>query len=82
MTWTTGGEYYRNQIEADSYKNMFMLDSKLTFNITKRLELSASLTNILNRKEYSYTSFGTLSQYERSSRLRGREFMISVYLKK
>ena len=56
MTWTTGGEYYRNQIEADNYKNMFMLDSKLTFNITKRLELSASLTNILNRKEYSYTS--------------------------
>ncbi|ROS86026.1 TonB-dependent receptor [uncultured Duncaniella sp.] len=82
VTWTTGGEYYRNQIEADNYKNMFMLDSKLTFNITKRLELSASLTNILNRKEYSYTSFGTLSQYERSSRLRGREFMISVYLKK
>lgn len=59
-----------------------MLDSKLTFNITKRIELSASLTNILNRKEYSYTSFGTLSQYECSSRLRGREFLISVYIKK
>lgn len=82
VTLTAGGEYYRNQIEAGNYKNMFMLDSKLTFNITKRLELSASLTNILNRKEYSYTTFGTLSQYECSSRLRGREFLISVYLKK
>ncbi|MDE5665449.1 MAG: hypothetical protein K2I31_05885, partial [Duncaniella sp.] len=80
VTLTAGGEYYRNQIEAGNYKNMFMLDSKLTFNITRRLELSASLTNILNRKEYSYTSFGTLSQYERSRLLRGREFMISVYI--
>ena len=82
ITWTTGGEYYRNQIEAGRYKEMFMLDTKLTFNISKRMEVSASATNLLNRKEYSYTSYGTVSQYERSSKLRGREFLISIYLKK
>lgn len=82
ITWTTGGEYYRNQIEEGRYKEMFMLDTKLTFNISKRVELSASVTNLLNKKEYSYTSYGTVSQYERSSKLRGREFMISIYLKK
>lgn len=82
ITWTAGGEYYRNQIEGRNYKKMFMLDTKLTFNISKRIELSASATNLLNKKEYSYTSYGTVSQYERSSKLRGREFMISIYLKK
>jgi len=82
ITWTTGGKYYRNQIEAGRYKEMFMLDTKLTFNISKRMEVSASATNLLNRKEYSYTSYGTVSQYERSSKLRGREFLISIYLKK
>lgn len=82
ITWTMGGEFYRNQIEEGRYKEMLMLDTKLTFNISKRLEISASVTNLLNRKEYSYTTYGTLSQYERSSRLRGREFMISIYLKK
>ncbi len=82
ITWTAGGEFYRNQIEEDRYKNMMMLDTRLTFNISKRVEISASVTNLLNRKEYSYTTYGTLSQYERSSRLRGREFMISIYLKK
>lgn len=82
ITWTTGGEYYRNQIEEGRYKEMFMLDTKLTFNISKRIELSASVTNLLNKKEYSYTSYGTVSQYERSSKLRGRELMISIYLKK
>lgn len=82
ITWTIGGEYYRNQLEDGRYKGMPMLDTKLTFNISKRIELTASLSNILNRKEYSYTSFGTVSQTERSSRLRGREFMLSIYLKK
>lgn len=82
ITWTIGGEFYRNQIEEKRYKDMLMLDTKLTFNISKRVEISASATNLLNKKEYSYTTYGTLSQYERSSRLRGREFMISIYLKK
>lgn len=82
ITWTTGGEFYRNQIEEGHYKKMFILDTKLTFNISKRIEVSASITNLLNKKEYSYTSYGTLSKYERSNKLRGREFMISIYLKK
>lgn len=82
VTWTTGGEYYRNQIEKGRYKDMPMLDTKLTFNISKRVEITASATNLLNRKDYSYTTYGTVSQTERSSQLRGREFMISVYLKK
>lgn len=82
ITWTADGEFYSNQIEKGRYKKMMMLDTKLTFNIGKRVELSDSVTNLLNIKEYRYTTYGTLSQYECSSRLRGREFMISIYLKK
>lgn len=82
ITWTTGCEYYCNLIENGNYKNIFMLDTKLTFNISKRLELSVAGTNLLNNKEYRYSSYGTVSQYERSSELRGREFLISIYLKK
>lgn len=50
ITWTTGGEFYRNQIEEGHYKKMFILDTKLTFNISKRIEVSASITNLLNKK--------------------------------
>lgn len=82
LTWTVGGEFYRNQIEVERYKEMFMLDTKLTFNISKRVQVSASASNLLNKKEYRYTSYSAISQYERSSQLRGREFMISIYLKK
>jgi len=82
ITWTTGGELYCNRIESREYKDMLMLDTKLTFNISKHIEISASVSNILNRKSYSYITYGTVSQYEYSSRLRGREFLISIYLKK
>lgn len=82
LTWTASGEFYRNQIGDARYKQMLMLDTKLTFNINKRLEISGSVTNILNRKQYSYTTYGTVSSSEYSSRLRGREFLISIYLKK
>lgn len=50
ITWTAGGEFYRNQIETGRYKEMLMLDTKLTFNISKRIEISASVTNLLNKK--------------------------------
>lgn len=82
ITWSTDGEFYHNQIQKGYYKDILMLDTKLTFNISKRVELSIVLTNLLNKKEYSYTSYGTVSQYERSNQLRGRELMVSLYLKK
>ena len=82
LTWTIGGEFYRNQLESGNYKNMAMLDTNLTFNVSKKVDLSLSGTNLLNKKSYSYTTFGTLSQFESSTRLLGREFMITVHLKK
>lgn len=82
IKWSMGGEFYRNQIKEGHYKNMFMLDTKLMFNINKRIEISVSATNLFNKKEYSYNSYSMVSQTERSSNLRGREFMISLYFKK
>ncbi len=82
ITWTTGGEIYCNQIDEQYYKKVFMLDTKLTFNIGKRTDVSASVTNIFNKNEYRYISYSAVSQYERISKLRGREFMISIYFKK
>ena len=82
ITLTAGGEFYHNMIQSGRYKDIFMLDAKLTFNVGRRIEISASVSNILNRKEYANTTYGTLSRYEHSCMLRGREFMVSIYLKK
>lgn len=74
------GEHYRNEIEENRFKNIFMLDAKLTFKPSKRMELGASLTNILDRREYSYTTYSELSSFERRCSLRGRQLLFSITL--
>ncbi len=82
LRFTASGEYYRNAIEAHRYKNMVMVDANLTYSINRKIDLTASVTNILNHRTYSYSTYGTLSVMERSSSLRGREFLITIYIKK
>ena len=80
--WHIGGEHYRNEITAGKFKNTFMLDTKLVYRHTKRVEFSASLTNLLDRRTYNYTTYNQLSSFESQRLLRGRELLITVSLKK
>lgn len=80
--WRISGEHYRNELAEDIYKNIVMLDAKLIFKLTKRIELSASLTNILNTKQYNYITYSQLSSFESQRQLRGRQFIISISLRK
>ena len=80
--WQLSGEHYRNELSEGTYKNIVMLDTRLTFKATKRIELSASLTNILNKKQYSYTTYSQLSSFESRRSLRGRQLLFSITLRK
>ena len=59
-----------------------MIDAKLTFLATKQIELSASLTNILNERQYNYTTYTQLSSFESQRMLRGRQLLFSITLRK
>ena len=59
-----------------------MVDASLSYSLNKHIGLSLSLDNIFNRKTYNYTTYSQLSSYESLRRLRGRELMISISIKK
>lgn len=80
--WQVSGEHYRNELTEGIYKEIVMLDTKLTFKPSKRIELSASLTNILNKKQYNYTTYSQLSSFESQRTLRGRQLLFSITLRK
>lgn len=80
--WTVSGEHYRNELTEHNYKNIVMLDTKLTFQLNKRIEFSASLTNILNKRSYNYTTYSQLSSFESQRQLRGRQFLFSITIRK
>lgn len=80
--WQIGGEHYHNELTEGEYKNIVMLDTKLIFNPTKHIELAASLTNILNKTQYNYTTYSQLSSFESQRQLRGRQLLLSLTLRK
>lgn len=80
--WHIGGEHYRNELTSDQFKNVFLLDTKLIYKLNKRLELSASLSNIFNQRTYNYTTYNQLTSFESQRWLRGRELLISISLRK
>ena len=76
------GEHYRNELTAGSYKNAFLLDTKLVYKPNKRIELSAMLNNIFNQRSYNYTTYSQLSSFESQRWLRGRELLLTISLRK
>ncbi len=80
--WTVSGEHYRNELTEHNYKNIVMLDTKVTFQFNKRIEFAASLTNILNKQSYNYINYSQLSSFESQRQLRGRQFLFSISLRK
>lgn len=80
--WRILGEHYRNELTSGTYKNVLMFDTKIVFKMSKRIELSAMLNNILNEKTYNYTTYNQLTSFESQRLLRGRELLISIALRK
>lgn len=80
--WRIMGEHYRNELISGTYKAVLLLDTKLVYKLGKRLELSATLGNILDQQSYNYTTYSQLSSFESQRWLRGRELLISISLRK
>lgn len=80
--WTVEGEHYRNELTENDFKNMVLLDTKISFSPSKHIELSARFSNILNKKTYSYISYSQLSSFESLRYIRGRELLLTITLRK
>lgn len=80
--WRVMGEQYCNELTEHTYKNVFLLDTKVAYKLSKRIELSAVLNNIFNQQSYNYTTYSQLSGFESHRRLRGRELLLTISLRK
>lgn len=76
--WHLSGELYRNETAENIFKNVMMLDTRLIYKPSKKIEFQARLANILDRRTYSYTGYGTLCSFKNSWPLRGRELLFSI----
>ena len=74
------GEYYRNEITSGNYKDFFLADIKASYK-SKRLDLTLSLNNLLNRDTYSYVVTSDLTSSTSTNCIRGRELLLTAYYK-
>ena len=74
------GEYYRNEITSGNYKDFFLADIKASYK-SKRLDLTLSLNNLLNRDTYSYVVTSDLTSSTSTNHIRGRELLLTAYYK-
>ncbi len=80
--WRIMGEHYHNELTSGTYKNVFLLDTKVVYKLSKRIELSGMLNNIFNQQTYNYTTYSQLSSFESQRWLRGRELLFTISLRK
>lgn len=81
MRINLSGEYYKNEITEDNTKDIFLMDAAAFYTLKNRWELSLSITNIFNEKEYAYQVTNNLSAVYSNHQIRSRNILLSLYFK-
>lgn len=78
VQFTAGGEQFLSRVSEGHTANLILLDASAVWHMSSRFRLTVSATNILNRRNYQYTTYGTLSLTEHIYRLRPRNILATV----
>ncbi|MCD8031171.1 MAG: TonB-dependent receptor [Bacteroides sp.] len=80
--WRVGllGEHYCNEIFQTGRKHFLLTDLNLTYKINKTTEVALHINNLLDQKNYAYTSFSDdLTTIYRNYRIRPRNILLSTH---
>lgn len=78
---TVGGEYYRTVFDSGTSAGLFLLDAAVRWQVSPRLELKISASNLLNERAYRYTAYGLLNGTEYRYGIRGCNVLGSIRVK-
>lgn len=74
------GDHYYNDVSSDKGLHAFFLNAFLRWK-SGTWQIDASINNIFDKRQYSYTQYSSLQSYTSWINIRGREFMISARYK-
>lgn len=76
-----GGEHYYTKFSAGDSAHLLLCDASVRWTINDRVELSVSAMNLLNKREYRYTTYGILSETDHMFRIRGRNILAGIQIR-
>lgn len=71
------GEHYRNDLDNENHLTTWFADASLLYKV-KKWRMSIALNNLLNKKEYAYTTYSATHSYMSRLNIRPREVLISA----
>lgn len=75
---TVGAEHFLTRFPGGHTAGLVLFDSSASWQINNRARLSLKASNLLDRRQYDYVSYGMLSRTEHSIHLRGRNVIASL----
>ncbi|MDE6860029.1 MAG: carboxypeptidase-like regulatory domain-containing protein [Duncaniella sp.] len=75
---TIGAEHFLTRFPEGNTANLVLLDASAVWRLNNRLRLSLTANNLLNRRNYEYVNYGTLSRSEYHFRIRQRSILASI----
>lgn len=78
VQFTVGAEHYLTRFPEGNTANLVLLDASAVWRVGNKVRLSLTARNLLNRRDYRYVNYGTLSSSEHYYRIRGRNILASL----
>ncbi len=78
VQFTVGAEHYLTRFPEGNTANLVLLDASAVWRVSNKVRLSLTARNLLNRRDYRYVNYGTLSRSGHYYRIRGRNILASL----
>lgn len=76
--FTVGAEHFLTRFPEGNTANLVLLDASAVWRLNAKVRLSLTANNLLNRRNYEYVNYGTLSRSEHRFQLRPRSLLASI----
>ncbi|MDE6443312.1 MAG: hypothetical protein K2K64_02665, partial [Muribaculaceae bacterium] len=78
LQFTIGAEHFVTRFPEGNSANLVLLDASAVCRLNRRVRLSLTADNLLNRRSYEYVNYGTLSRSEHRFRIRQRSILATI----
>lgn len=78
VQFTAGAEHFLSRFPEGNTANLILLDASAVWRLKGKVRLSLTANNLLNRRDYQYINYGTLSRSEYHFRIRQRSILASI----
>jgi len=76
--FTVGAEHFLTRFPEGNIENLVILDASTVWRLNEKIRLSLTADNLLDKRQYKYITYGTLSRSEHSFQIRPRNILASI----